>query len=72
MAEKSRALTLLKKGDSMITVARDLVVSREAIYQLKRSAALLPPGIIPKRKSDSGTPEKTLPRRDKLLKRKVT
>ena len=32
MAEKSRALTLLEKGGSVITVARDIRVSREAIY----------------------------------------
>ena len=32
MAEKSRALTLLEKGDSVIAVARDIEVSREAIY----------------------------------------
>ena len=44
MAEKSRILTLLEKGDSVIAVARDIGVSREAIYQFKRSAALLPLG----------------------------
>ena len=38
MAEKSRALTLLEKGDSVIAVARDIGVSTQAIYQLKRSA----------------------------------
>ena len=32
MAKKSRALTLLEKGDSVIAVARDIEVSREAIY----------------------------------------
>ncbi|CAJ0956160.1 unnamed protein product [Ranitomeya imitator] len=71
MEEKSRALTLLEKGDSVIAVARDLGVSREAIYQLKRSAASLPPGMVPQRKSGSGAPKKTSPRTDKLLKPEV-
>ena len=56
----------------MIAVARDIGVSREAIYQLKRSAALLPPGMVPKRKSGSGAPKKTSPGTDKLLKHKVS
>ena len=43
MAEQSRVLTLLQKGDSVIAVARDIGVSREAIFLIKRSAALLPP-----------------------------
>ena len=38
MEEKSRALTLLEKCNSVITVAKDIGVSREAIYQLKRYA----------------------------------
>lgn len=71
MEEKSRALTLLEKGDSVIAVARDLGVSREAIYQLKRSAAPLPKGTVPKRKSGSGAPKKTTARTDNLLKREV-
>ena len=69
MGEKSRALTLLEKGESVIAVARDIGVLREAIYQLKRSAASLSPGMVPKQKSGSGTPKKTSPRTDKLLKR---
>ena len=72
MAEKSRALTLLQEGDYVIAVARDIGISKEVIYQLKKSAALLPPGMIPKRKSGSDAPKKTSPRTDKLLKREVT
>ena len=68
MAEKSRALTLLEK-DSVLAVAKDVGVSREAIYQLKRSAALLLPRMVPKRKLCSGAPKKTSTRMDKLLKR---
>ena len=34
--EKSRALTLLEKGDSAITLAKDIDVSKAAIYQFKR------------------------------------
>ena len=66
MAEKSRALTLLQKRDSVIAEARNVGVSRETIYHLKRLAALLPPGMIPKRKSGCGESKKTLPRTDKL------
>ena len=43
MEEKSRALTLLEKGESVIAVARHIGVSREVIYQLKKSAASLSP-----------------------------
>ena len=68
MAEHSHVLTLLQKGNSVIAVARDIGVSREAVFQLKRSAELLPPGMIPKRKSGSGAPKKTSPKTDKLLK----
>ena len=71
MEEKSHALTLLKKGESVIAVARDIGVSRKAIYQLKRSAASLSPCMVPKQKSGSGAPKKTSPRTDKLLKREV-
>ena len=72
MAEKSRALTLLQKGHSVIAVARDIGVLREAIYQLKRSATLLPPRMIMKRKLGSGAPKKTSPKTDKILKRERT
>ena len=58
IAKHPRVLTLSQKGNSVITVARDTGVSREAIFQFKRSAGLLPPGMIPKRKSGSGTPRK--------------
>ena len=46
MEEKFRVLTLLKKGESVIAAARDIGVSREAIYQLKRSPASLSPGMV--------------------------
>ena len=36
MEEKSSALTLLEKGDFVITLAKDIGVSKAAIYQLKR------------------------------------
>ena len=72
MAEIFCVLTVLWKGDSVIAVARDIGISREAFFQLQRSAALLPPGMIPKKKSCSGAPEKTSPRTDKLLKHEVS
>ena len=68
MAEKVCVLTLFQKGDSVIAVARDIGVSRETFFPLKRSAALLPPRMIPKKKSCPGAPKKTSPRTDKLLK----
>ena len=68
MAKKSCALTLLQKGDSVITEAINVGVSREE----KRFAALLPPGMIPKRKLVSGESKKTSSKTDKLLKREVT
>ena len=71
MEEKVCVLTLLQKGDSVIAAARDIEVPREAFFQLKRSAALLPPGMIPKRKSCSGAPKRTSQRTDKLLKHEV-
>ena len=71
MAEKFRVLTLLQKGDYLIALARDIGVTREAFFQLKRLAALLPPGMIPKKKLCSGTPKKTSPKTDKLLKHEV-
>ena len=55
----------------MIVLARDIEVTREAFFQLRRSAALLPPGIIPKRKSCSDARKKTSPRTNKLLKHEV-
>ena len=49
--EKARALTLLEKGESVIAVAEYFGVARKANYQLKRQTTLLPPGMVPKRKS---------------------
>ena len=54
----------------MTATARDIGVSKEAIYQLKRLAALLPLRVILK-KSGFGAPKNTLPRTDKLLKHEV-
>lgn len=71
MEEKSRALTLLEKGNSVFDVAKDLAVSKKTIYQLKRSAILLPLGMVPQRKSGSGAHKKTSSRTNKLLKREV-
>ena len=39
--ENSRALTMLQCGSSVINVAADLHVSRQALYDLKRAAAKL-------------------------------
>lgn len=48
----------------MIAIARNLGLSRET--ELKQSATSMPPGMVPKRKSDSGGPKKTS-KTDKLL-----
>ncbi|KAG7158138.1 putative CENP-B N-terminal DNA-binding domain-containing transposase-like [Homarus americanus] len=69
--EKARALTQLELGMSVIRVASDLKVSRQAIYNLKHAAAPLPPGAIPKRKVGSGAVRKTSIRTDNILKREV-
>ena len=45
MEKKSSALTLLEKSDSVITVAKDVSVSKEAIYQLKRARVSLINGL---------------------------
>ena len=71
MDEKSRALTLLEKGWSVICVAADLEVTRRVIYNMKQAASGVPPGTTPPRKKVSGAPRKTSPRTDKILKREV-
>ena len=56
----------------MSAVAIDVGILKEAIFQLKRSAALLPPRMIPKRKLGSGSRKKTSPRTEELWKSEVT
>ncbi|KAG7175342.1 Transposable element Tcb2 transposase-like 1 [Homarus americanus] len=56
---------------SVIRVAADLKVSRQAIYNLKHAAAPLPPGAIPKRKVGSGTVRTTSIRTENILKCEV-
>ena len=55
----------------MISIAKDLGMTREAIYQRKWAAAKLPTGTVPQRKSGSGAPKKTTSRTGKLLRREV-
>ena len=71
MEEKTRAITLLEQGWSVIRVAVDLKVTRRVVYNLKKAAASVPPGTIPPRKKGSGARRKTSPRTDKVLKREV-
>ena len=52
--------------------AKDIWVVRGAIYQLKWLAALLLPGMVPKRKPGFSAPKKILHRTNKLLEYKVT
>ncbi|MPC19089.1 hypothetical protein E2C01_011997 [Portunus trituberculatus] len=68
MEEKSRAIELLDYGMSVIHVATDLKVFRQAIVVFgMRWRCTTPP-----RKSGSGAPRKTSARMDKLLKREKT
>ncbi|KAG0723184.1 hypothetical protein GWK47_005654 [Chionoecetes opilio] len=69
--EKTRALTLLKEGASVIRVAAEVNVTRMAIYNLKKAVESLPPGTVPPRKPGSGAPQKTSPRTDKIMRREV-
>ena len=69
--EKSRAMTMLQHGVSVSCVAADLQVSRTAIYELKRTAAQLPPGTTPHRKVGTGSKKKTTARTDALIRQDV-
>lgn len=71
LQDKTRALTLLDEGWSVIRVAAELKVTRRTIYNLKSVAENLPPGEVPARKPGSGAPRKTSPRTDKILAREV-
>ena len=63
---KSCALALSQKKDSGTVVARNIEGFKKAIYQLRRSAELLPPGMEPWRKLGSGAPKIVSPITDKL------
>ena len=55
--DKSCTLTLLELGTTVLLVTAKLKVSRQAIYNLKKASANLPPGVVPKRKADAhGSP----------------
>ena len=69
--EKTRCLTLLGEGRSVIHVSTIMKISRQAVYNLKRAAKSVSPGMIPSRKPGSGAKRKTTKRTDQLLKRKV-
>ena len=66
MVEKTTALTLLGQGTSAISVAAELKVSRQAIYDFKKAAA------TPSHKPGSGRKRLTSLRMDMMLKREVT
>ena len=71
LEQKSRALTLLEQGVSVIRVAADLGVTRMTVYRLKKAGDALPSGTTPPRKKGSGRPRKTSPRTDFILKKEV-
>ncbi|KAL7645191.1 UNVERIFIED_CONTAM: hypothetical protein RMT77_003576 [Armadillidium vulgare] len=67
--EKTRCLTLLEEGKSVIDVATDMKVSRQSIYNLKTQG--LSSRNVPPRKPGSGGKRKTSMSTDQLLKREV-
>ena len=71
MIEKTRALTLLGEGVSVIRVATELKTSRQAIYDLKKAATTVPEGTTSPRKPGSGRKRLTSLRTDMMLKREV-
>ena len=71
LEKKSRALTLLEQGVSVIRVAAELQVTRMTVYCLKKADDALFPGTTQRRKEGSGRPRKTSTRTDFLLKIEV-
>ena len=71
MVEKTKALPLLEQGISVVCVAAELKVSRQAIYDLKKAAATVSEGAIPSRKPGTGRKRLTSLRTDMMLKREV-
>ena len=62
---------MLQCGSSVTSVAADLHVSRQTLYDLKRAAAKLPSGRTPPRKVDTRVKKKTTARTDALMQRDV-
>ena len=71
MVEKTKALSLLGQGISVICVAVELKVSRQAIYDLKKTAATVSEGATPSRKPGIGRKRMTSLCTDIMLKREV-
>ena len=69
--EKTKALALLEQGISVVCVAAELKVSRQAIYDLKKAAAIVSEGATPSRKPGTGRKRLTSLRTDMMLKREV-
>ena len=69
MVEKTKALGLLGQGISVICVAAELKVSRQAIYDLKKAAATVSEGATPSRKPGTGRKQLISLRTDMILKR---
>ena len=69
--EKTKALALLGQGISVICVAAELKVSRQAIYDLKKAAATVSEGATPSRKPGTRRKRLTSLRTDMMLKREA-
>ena len=69
--QKSRALTLLEEGASVIREAAELGVTRMTIYRLKKAGDTHPSGTTPQLKKSSGRPKKTSSHTDLILKKEV-
>ena len=69
--EPTRVLTMLENGITVIRLAANLHVSRQAIYDQTRAAARLPPGTTPPRKVVTGAKKNTTARTDALIRHEV-
>ena len=69
---KTKALALLGHGISVICVAAELKVFRQAINDLKKAAATVSEGATPSRKPGTRRKRLTSLRTDMMLKREVT
>lgn len=69
--EKTRALLLAERGNTVVNIACKTGISRQAVYDLHHAAATLPPSAVPGKKKGTGTKKKTSPKTDKVLQHEV-
>ena len=71
IVEITKALTLLGQGISILCLAAELKVSRQAIYDLKKAATTILEGVTPPCMPGSGRKRLTSSHMDRMLKREV-